>query len=238
MQVDPERRILWALSFVSPPWPVPDSKETGWSGLFKYDLETGKLIKKYTLCEPGKTHLFNDLTISKHGDVFLTDTIEGTVYALFHDGDNLDVFLTSDKFMYPNGITLGEDDRVLYITSSGNGVYQIDVKTKQVKLISQPANISLCRIDGMYFYKNSLVCVQNGLHRIARFYLNPNGDSVKRMEIIETKNPHFILPTTGVIVDHMFYYIANSQAYSIHRDGTLFPPEKLKDVVILKADLK
>ena len=42
----------------------------------------------------------------------------------------------------------------------------------------------------------------------------------------------------GRIAGKAFYYIANSQAYSFNPDGKLFPFEKLKDVVILCADLK
>jgi hypothetical protein len=35
-----------------------------------------------------------------------------------------------------------------------------------------------------------------------------------------------------------FFYIANSQAYSFNPDGTLFPADKLKEIVILRVDLK
>jgi len=238
LAVDAPRRVLWALSFVSPPWPVPAPGERGWSGLFKYDLETGKLVGKYVLQESGVPHLFNDLAVSKAGDVFLTDSLAGAVYVLRHDRDELEVFLASPAFMFPNGITLGPDEMTLYVTSGGAGVYRIDIQSKKYALLAQPDDISLCRIDGMYVHRDSLVCMQNGLNRISRFYLNPAGDTVERLEIVETRNPHFILPTTGVFVGDWFYYIANSQAYCINRDGTLFPPEQLKDVVILKTELK
>lgn len=237
MEVDPRRRVLWALSFVAPPWPVPAPEENGWSGLFKYDLKTGKLLKKYVLHESGSPHLFNDLTVSRQGDVFLTDSLAGAVYALFHGKDELELYLRSDAFMLPNGITLGEDETALYVTSSGVGVYRIDLQSKEYTLLRHPDFVSLCRIDGMYSHRNTLVCIQNGLNRIARVHLTPTGDAVEWLDIVEYGNPHFILPTTGVFVGDWFYYIANSQAYSVNRDGTLFPLEQLKEIVILKTKL-
>jgi len=56
--------------------------------------------------------------------------------------------------------------------------------------------------------------------------------------VVDTRTQHLILPTTGVFVGDWYYYIANPQAYSINSDETLFPPEQLKDVVILKTELK
>jgi len=237
MKVDPERRILWAASFVGQPWSRIAPGEVGWSGLFKYDLKTGKLIKKYTLSGKGGGHLFNDLTITRTGDVFITDTSAAAIYAVFHDKDELEVFLESGEFMYPNGIALGKDDLSLYMTAS-NGAYYIDIPKKTAKPIAHPDHMTLSGVDGLYFYQNSLVCVQSRLNRISRFYLNGAGDAAEELEIIETRNPHFILPTTGCIAGDRFYYIANSQAYSLNQDGTLFPDEKLKEIVILYADLK
>jgi len=46
LKVDPERRILWAVSFVSQPWAKDTAEEVGWSAVFKYDLRTGKLLKR------------------------------------------------------------------------------------------------------------------------------------------------------------------------------------------------
>jgi|GEM_PF-634082 len=237
MEVDAQRRVLWAASAVSRQHPDIDPDELGWSGLFKYDLKTGKLIKKYTLHETGIRHLFNDVTVTSQGDVFVTDTYFGAVYVVFHDRDTLELFLKSDAFLYPNGITVGANDHTLYMAASGDGVYRIDIPTRKYRLLSQPDDLSLNGIDGMYFYKGSLVCVQNGLNRISRFFLNRKGDTVERMELIETRNRYFIIPTTGAVAGDVFYYIANSQLRSFNQDGSIFPYEKLKDVVILRTDL-
>ena len=238
LKVDAERRILWAVSLVSPPWSGSTPEEAGWSAVFKYNLRNGKLIKKYEFENKGTPHLFNDLAITRAGDVFVTDSIQNEVYAIFQDSDSLESFFRSDEFMYTNGITLGSDDRTLYVASPGNGVYRIDIPSKECRLVSHPDTMTLSGIDGLYFFDNSLVSVQPSLNRVSRYYLNAEGDSVERLEIIEARNPLFNFPTTGTIAGETFYYIANSQAYSFRSDGTLFPDDKLKEIAILCVDLR
>ena len=114
---------------------------------------------------------------------------------------------------------------------------KIDIATRKHFLLTHPEDISLYGIDGIYFYKNSLICIQNGLQRVSRFYLNAEGSKVLKMEITESRNPCFNWPTTGAVVDDSFYYIANSQIRSFNPDGSVFPPEKLTEVVILHTEL-
>jgi len=237
MRVDPDRRLLWVVSFVSPPWAKIAPADVGWSAVFKYDLATGQLVKKYELSGPGAGHLLNDLTVTRSGDVFVTDSLRGEIYAINHQADRLEFFYRSDEFMYTNGITMGNDDRTLFVASPGNGVFRIDIPTKECRLVSHPETMTLSAIDGLYLYDNSLIGIQPRYSRVCRFYLNGKADSVERLEIIEARNPQFDFPNTGAIAGGAFYFIANSQAYSFNPDGTLFPLEKLKDVVILRADL-
>ncbi len=237
MEVDVKRRILWATSVVTQVRPDIGEEEVGWSGLYKYDLNTGRLIKKYILHEEGVNHLFNDVSISDNGDVYMTDTDAHTIYRVLHDKDELELYLQPPEFLWPNGISFGADDETLYMASSGNGIYRIVIPSKSYKLLARPDDVSTIGIDGMYFYQNSLICVQNGLQRISRFYLNPKGDGVDRVEVIETRNPHFIIPTTGAIAGDTFYYIANSQLRAISPEGDLLPWDQLKETVILKTDL-
>jgi len=237
MKVDAVNRVLWAVSFVAQPWEKVAPKEVGWSGLFKYDLNSGKLIKKYEVPDRSSGHLFNDLTITHSGDVFITDSLRSEIWKILHENDALEFFFRSDDFMYTNGITTGQDDRILYVASPGNGVFRIDIPSKECRQVSHPDNMTLSGIDGLYYNDNSLIGIQPRYDRVCRFYLNTEGNCIERMEILEANNPLFNFPTTGCLTGQKFYYIANSQAYSFNRDGTLFPLDRLKEVVILCIDL-
>jgi hypothetical protein len=156
---------------------------------------------------------------------------------ILHKNDALEFFFRSNEFMYTNGITMGQNDQTLYVASPGNGVFKIDIPAKECRQVSHPSSMTLSGIDGLYYSDNSLIGIQPRYDRVCRFYLNTEGNFIERMEILEARNPLFDFPTTGCLSGQKFYYIANSQAYSFNPDGTLFPIDRLKEVVILCIDL-
>jgi sugar lactone lactonase YvrE len=238
LKVDSARGILWAVSFMAMPWARSAPEEVGWSAVFKYDLRTGKLLNKYELADVRAGHLLNDLAVSRSGDVYVTDANRGEIYSILRGTDRLALFFRSDDFMYTNGITMGNDEKTLYVASPGNGVFRVDIPARTCRPVAHAANLTLTAVDGLYFYDRSLIAIQPRFDRVCRFYLDPAGDSVERMDILEAHHPLFNFPTTGAVAGKDFYYIANSQAYSFSSDGTLFPPDKLQEVVILRLDLK
>jgi len=163
----------------------------------------------------------------------------GAVYAIFAEKDGLELFISSEPFRSPQGIALSDDEKHLFIADYSIGVLVFDMTTKKYFKLAAPANVSLIGIDGMYFYKNSLIAIQNGVrpHRVIRFFLNRNFDRVERAEIIEANNPLFNEPTLGVLVKDDLYYVANSQWGGFNEDGTIFPLEKLQEPIIMKAQL-
>lgn len=261
MKVDASRRILWVNSAALYMMKANEEKHYGFTGVFKYDLENGKLIKKYVLDERPILHLFNDLVVSSRGDVFITDSLFGAVYQISHEKDELELFVKPDLFTYPNGITLSQDEQYLYV-AHGEGTSAINIDTRSFSILSHPQDMTLNGIDGLYFYKNSLIAIQNDnwQKRVIQFFLNENIDEaeglnfiqlikksllprnkksyqVEGASIIESGNPLFAFPTTGVLVGDTFYYIANSQLNHLKHDGTVSRVDKLHDILILKVRL-
>ncbi len=111
--------------------------------------------------------------------------------------------------------------------------------TKAVSPISPAADTALIGIDGLYFYKQSLVAIQNGTnpHRVIRLFLGPKHREIVKSEILEANNPLFDEPTLGVLVKNELYYVANSQWETINKKGELAPDDKLREPVILKLRL-
>ncbi|NJO91606.1 MAG: hypothetical protein HC831_23565 [Chloroflexia bacterium] len=90
----------------------------------------------------------------------------------------------------------------------------------------------------MYFYKNSLIIIQNSTpQRVLRTYLSDDFTEVVKYENLEINNPIFNIPTTGVIINDTFYYIANSQLTDYDEEGNIFPISKLVETQILKINL-
>ncbi|MCA1557647.1 MAG: hypothetical protein LC731_03800, partial [Acidobacteria bacterium] len=90
MKVDIKRRLLWAISSNAGremPGKGLSTDCLGCSAVFKYDLRTGKLIKKYALHNKPNAHFLNDLTINSGGDAFITDTMTGNIYLISRGKD-------------------------------------------------------------------------------------------------------------------------------------------------------
>jgi hypothetical protein len=68
MKVDAERRVLWVCSSAESFMKGYSESDAGKASLFKYDLNTRKLIRKYEL-GPNPRHLLNDIALNAQGDV-------------------------------------------------------------------------------------------------------------------------------------------------------------------------
>ncbi len=235
MKVDARRRVLWVNSAAG-----REEKEfNGYSGVFKYDLKTGKLIKKYLVDNKQQLHLFNDLAINSQGDIFITDSLGGAIYTISQSKDELEWFVAPGQLLYPNGIDLSNDERKIFVADWSKGISIVNLAARSVAPLPHPQNVTLSGLDGLYFYQGTLIAVQNGPQpeRVIQYFLNDKLDRVDSATVIEAGNPRFAIPTTGVIAGDKFYFIANSHI-NIYKDGILTSVDRLRNTTILMASLK
>ena len=230
IHVDSARALLWFATWApreasSTPFGEPPSQ----TRLFKCDLRTGHILRTYVPSDSGGDHLFNDLAIRRNGDVFITDTDQGSVYRVRLDVDTLELFLSTDRerFSDANGITLSADDRTLYVAFV-EGIARIDIRTKAITRVPLLAAGSAASIDGLYWYRGSLIGVQHlpGLEQVARYDLAPDGRSIRHVTVLERGDSLLHLPTTGTIVGDHFYYIASSHYDRLGDDNRLAPASR------------
>jgi len=95
-------------------------------------------------------------------------------------------------------------------------------------------------MDGLAFYRGSLIATQNGVNpaRLVRLYLSRDAGRVERAEILEMNHELLAEPTLGVVVGDAFYYVATSQWANFGPEGALLPEEELRDAVVLKVKLE
>jgi sugar lactone lactonase YvrE len=221
MKVEVARDLLWVAS--------TDDK-TGESGVFAFDPRSGALRRRALL--RGR-HEMNDLAFDERGSLFVTDSVGGGVYLMVPASDTLLPYLEAGTFLYPNGIALSDAKARIFVAHI-EGVAIIDRTTKSVRPLAHDPHITLGGIDGLALYEHALYAVQNGmgLPRIVRFDLDDAMERVVRMTVLETETPAFEVPTTGVVANGAFHFIANSQL-----DVADGPAEKLREVIVLKAPL-
>lgn len=238
MRVDSKRNVLWATTTAFPQMKDFQKADDGKAGVFKYDLKTGKLLKKYLLSNEKEKHALGDLIIAKNGDVYASDSVSPNIYRITNGKDALELFLSSDNFNSLQGLAFSPDEKILFAADYSKGVFRIEMKDKKVSQIAIDENTNPIGIDGLYFDRGNLIAIQNGFrpHRVARFVLNKDFTAITKSETLEANHADFNEPTLGVLVGKDFYYIANSQWNLTNENGKL-AEDKLKEPVILRLKL-
>lgn len=243
MKIDSVRRHLWVCSSGGSNligYSREDKNEGRPAGIFKYNLQTGKLIKKYWIDTPGEAHFFNDMVLDTSGNLYATHMFSSPMlYTIRNNEDKLKVLTHFSEIKYPNGITISDDQTYLFVAHA-EGIARIHIKTGKKENIpyhNDADTTGIKGIDGLYFYKNSLIGIQPGKNLVRKFVLNAKQNAIAKTILLEHNHPMMNNPTTGVLVDSELYYIANAQFGSFDKDGSLFAIEKLYEPTILKVKL-
>ena len=239
MKVDAKRRLLWGCTAGHLQMANAKPKDDGKTAVFKYDLASGKLLKKYPVPNDGRKHWLGDLALDSQGNVYTSDSLSPAIYVIRRDKDEIETLLAESPFINPQGIAVTPDEKKLVMADYLKGLFLIDLQTKEIVEVAAPENTTLLGIDGIYRVGSDLIAVQNGIkpNRVVRLKLCSDWLVVEKLEVIEANNPAFDEPTLGVVDGDQFYFIANSQWGAISEKGQLAPAEKLRDPIILRIKL-
>lgn len=232
MKVSTDFKSLWLCSASE------NDSLNGFSGIFQFDIASGKLMQKFVVDNKQGPHLFNDLVITGGGDIYFTDSKAGKVWRILPGSDTLTEYAAD--FVYPNGIALDEDRKVLFVADY-TGLQVFDLVTGKRSRISDGGKTYLNGIDGLYYYKGALIGIQdsgNQDDRVARFYYDLKKNVITRVETLQSFRKDFIIPTTGTLANGQLHYIANAQLRSLQPDGSITNPEKLLKPVILQLKVE
>ena len=237
LKADVKHHLLWACS--SPMEEMENYDAELPSFVFRFNLSNGKLEQTFAAPAEVKGSIFGDLQLGPKGGIYISDSRNNIVFIVNEQKNSLDKYFDWPEFRNIQGITFSDNGQYLFIADYITGLYRLDVKTKTLTRVTCDAEVSLKGIDGLTYYKGSLVAVQNGVNplRVTRYYLNPEKNEIDRYEILDRAHPSFGEPTLGTLAGDTFYYIANSQWAGYDDDHTIKPSEQLHDIVILKSDL-
>lgn len=203
-------------------------KQDNTSVLLLLNIKNKQLIEKYQIKISPYGYL-NDLAVSASNEIFITDSQSNKIYKIQRPNKNLEIYLDLVEVEHSNGIAISDDNSKLYLASK-KGIRVVDVKTRK---ILNHANKDYAGIDGMKFYKNTLIgIVEKG---VFRYFLNENGTEITHIkEMIHFDNT-FKSPTTFDIVGDTIYFIKNTQLDNFN-DSTneVIDKSKLESLVLMK----
>lgn len=219
IKVDPANEDVWANT-------CPDSGRG--AELLHFNIQ-GELLERFSQPTPGP-HLFNDLVLRNPDQIYLTDSLANQAYRFDRKKYVFEPLAFPRPMYYPNGIALSGDGNLLYIADAF-GVLQYDLRNQKAREVQPGPSTTVSGFDGLYWYRGSLVGIQNslGLPRAVRFELSPDGSHVTATRVLEYRSEYVELPTTGAIDGSEFYFMANTQIDN-WKNGKIVDPKKLAPV--------
>jgi SMP-30/Gluconolactonase/LRE-like region len=205
------------------------------SELLHFDSH-GDLLEHFSPPGAGRRTL-NDLVLRNSDEVYVTDTSANQVDRFDRQKRVFTPMSFHRPLLYPNGIALSDNDEWLYVADI-LGVIQVDLASHQTHEVDPGMHSTLAGIDGLYWYKGSLIGVQygNGPYRVVRWRLSPDGRNVVSTEVFEHRTSLISFPTTGAIMGGKFYFIANT-GIANYKDGKVVDPSKLQPIHIAVLQL-
>jgi sugar lactone lactonase YvrE len=204
LRVDSRRRILWAATGWLPQCEHCEASDKNKTALLAFDLDSGALKQRIESPVPG---LLGDMTISRKGEIYVSEGISGAVLRLRLGAKTLDRLDVPGEFPSPQTPALSKDEKTLYVPDYVRGIAAIVLSTGAVTWLKPADDIALNGIDGLYVYRDSFLAVQNGTTpaRVVRF-----SSDLRKQEVLEANTPELGEPTHGTIVGDTFYFLANS----------------------------
>ncbi len=234
IKVDPERRLLWAVSGRFPdvtPGPNPPPDDVGTGGLHVYHLDSAERIATYELDERPVLHGLNDIALARDGTVYVTDSTQGAIYRLPPGAKQLERWLQDGKLSLLNGLVLSPDDTRLYVAHV-EGVSAIDTGSRERKLLAPPADAAVTNMDGLAWHNGSLLGVQNSpyFRRVVRIHLSDKGTAIDKVTVLNARTPDYHQTTAAVAGDKL-YVVGGSPLPNLY-GGPPAPPTEPKPQIL------
>jgi hypothetical protein len=242
MKMDAARRELWVNSCYSdfpPALLEPEPTRRGETALLRFELAGARRVSVFEAGSRSAPLCFNDLALTPEGEVYLSTGPDG-VYRLDAASGRLGLFLPTPGLSV-NGIAASADGGSLYLADGLRGIVAVDVASRALRPLATPPGTALGGIDGLYVHGTSLVGVQNGLaagpERVVQAFLEPAGDRIACVRVLERSHPDYDVPTTGVIAGDSLYYVAGSQLNRTDEAGRPLPIHDLRESTVLRLPL-
>jgi hypothetical protein len=208
LKTDRNQKYLWVACSAIPEMKGFTKEIEGKSEILKIEIATQKLVQRYST---EGNHVFGDIIVAKNNDVYISDSVEPMIYKIEKDSFILWKDLRKEAFNL-QGITFNENESKLFIADYLKGILVIDSKTKEQSWLGFPEESSKKGIDGLVFYKNSLITIQNGVGpiRIVRYKLNDSATKILDFVVLDNNREVFNEPALATLIQNKLYFFANS----------------------------
>jgi hypothetical protein len=226
LAVDEARDFLWVGTAGAPQFQGITPSEVGAAALVKFELSSGQFLEAYPVPPGGIPRSIAAITVAADGTVYATDPIANVVYQVA--GGKLRQLFAVPGSTSLRGIAISADGKHLYFVDYELGLRVADLSKAEVRELAMPDQ-NLGGIDGLYYYQDHLIAVQNGSipTRVLRIKLDPEKGVMTAVQPLEANKDALEMPTWGTLVGDDFYFIANSQRDQYDATGKPLPDVKV-----------
>jgi sugar lactone lactonase YvrE len=239
LAVDPARKLLYASTSAAPFMAGYGKEDFRHSGVFAFDLKSGRLVHKAMLFADGKVHFLNALALDGDGNVYVSDSAAAGIYCMRPGADTLESFLPASGFRSTQGLAFSDDFKTLYVADYTDGLWAVDMASKARRRVEAPADAWLAGMDGLTRVKDGFITVQIGVqpNRVLRLRLDAHKQRIATVEVLEMSHPDYSGPIQGDLDGGSFFYVANSQLNLANGETGAFAADRAVPTVILRLPL-
>lgn len=239
LAVDRDRDHLWVATGMASQFAGFDPEADDPSALLRLDLGSGELLARYPVAASDTRHLLGSLVLGSDGTVFAADTLHPVVFRLDAGAQRLEPFFANPNFSSLRGLALSADERHLYLADYEQGIFVLATDgSNQAWKLAVPETLNEGGIDGLYWWNQHLVAIQNGIspQRVLRLQLGEDGLGVLAVAPVLAGLETFDTPTFGAMDGSSLYLFSGSHWRHVDGRGRA-REEALPQVSLLKTDV-
>lgn len=215
MKVDFKKGHLWVSTAAVPEMKGFTATDQGKSVVLQIDIRTAEILQGIAYDEES---IIGDLVVDQQDRIWLSNSMTPhlsrteTDTTKYLGAFNRKQFDLSDGYFSLQGLTLTDDEEYLYFSDYITGLFRINIKEDNIEKVFAPQTSLLKGIDGLYYYKNTLLAIHNGTkpYRVVQYFLDETGTYIDMERVINRGGESLGEPTLGQVKDGYFYYVANS----------------------------
>ena len=212
---------------------------SGRTAIVRLDLDSGEHLRTHRVMPGPNAHLLGSLVLAEDGTIFAADTATPLIFRLRPDDAQPQIYFGTQGLISLRGLALDPQRELLYVADYDLGIFVVPANgASQAWKLAVPDTLNEGGIDGLYWWDDHLVAIQNGIspQRVVRMALSDDGRSVSGFAPVVAALESFNVPTYGVMRGSELVFLASSHWQLVDRTGR--PRQRpLPDVDILATDV-
>jgi DNA-binding beta-propeller fold protein YncE len=182
-----------------------------------------------------------NIAVGPDGTAYVADSGTPGVYQISPEDGQLVRFFSAPNFTTLRGLAVDPTGEYLFFSDYELGLFGVSIADHKGFSIEGGTDINLGGVDGVYWYRDGLVLVQNGNkpQRVLRVALTPDRRRVLQAQSLLSAEPRFDSPSVAAINGSHLHVLANSH-WNYYDAASGKPREglELSAPVILDLDLE